>query len=1856
MNEPIKIIYKFKNDNRKPQYHIYIFVGQVPKNISIILEKIRKLSLQETLSVLNLNDITELNNYYGQKWYSFFFNKYHLFHSFNEINHNEQTLATLIKKFGEEWVEENIRSTEIKEGSKYTYGNIIHRNLVHHLLRTHKTLDYIDIKTDTRINSRPDSKTNIEETQYGGEAEDEQGDTQIIEESEPEVIEQDNEMEEEELEKLYTETIEEKKDKETTSEIKKIMGDDVYEKKESKMIEFDTSKDTNIYHENLINVFDKKYVTETYIFKDDTIKTIKSKICCSIKNHPKFGKYNYIIPSRQYLWSEYIANNTYQKIMIGIKWIQRNDLLDIDSEPNENIKVYEELRGTIGSIRSEMKRFNSRIRREDEENNVLYDYDDFILNNELYMVDIYNELGKKYSATPGAITNMSETFIKIYFFKISHTEIKNIIDYLNDIQANENTKIDAIFESINTDLILENEIVNLVETVKKKKDKDYVKILKENYMTQSMIGVLLQSKDTINFKRLNLFKIFDDFIPTEKYPFVQFMSSDGKVSYKFNEKEINTYLQNKENINVMLNWFQNVSYGLSFKIKVDKKLINKNATLEGSEDNVIKFLSVNLNDLGKLDYKIQWKEEEHAVVDDIKLTYDIIRELVKVMNETSIKHKFDIPIDTNFKTAFITTIQKFEIDPKYKINHNDLSKFARYFNPYFALVIEPRKRESKIRKQVSMSKYGTYLRYKRISKYENTIQIEQKIVYYLRNYDATNQQIVNEICKQFSMTSEHAEEYLQRIIQRFPNLKKVKKNLKKFGDIPKYKSPGIDVAIQGKTLDKYKIRISGARDKSQMFRILDVLNVLIYLYSETYLLKNPKWQYLKEELKKLNNIAQRRHSVNDFVKYTDDRTGIKTMTSADKRRIGFTPEQGQSQWTRACQNSGNTQRRRPRHIIVDNTSDVANINELLKLGYKMNNATGMYERKVISNYRGKKITQTVRAVRLDALDDAGNPTGNDIYYTCSPEENGIHIYVGFLTKSKNPNGEFMPCCFKKDQYLSRNEEKRNFFLKCIGQLETDESHQLQLGDQLYILQDTNKIHNGRIGFLPKIVDFYLNTSHSLKKYIVQHYLVQARDGYYFKFGIDHSVNSFLSAIANILDMSINNVVKKVIDSLEKDKFDMLFTSLNNGDIKSQFKTIDAFITYLKDIKNISYNNIHHVISQPSVITADGLCIIIFQKIPVNVRSRDETFKIREDCNIICPNYEETENILTRECILLYKDNEEYYPIYCITKKDKDEKNIQIQKTFHIDDKPQRVIENIKDFYFKNCMSKSVRSFVDNEKTIIAKTLYKLLVNKNVKNYLPKYQCIDTRNKCRYLITTDNTIIPTQSSGAIYNLQISNDITKFYDNFENTLNKINKFNDVFGSMTDMIPIGVKYTNENFVDALEVIAIKLKNGSSIPTTKTSISINQIITLKLVYEYTPFVDDVTLWSNKDDKKVIIDDRIRKINYDKFFNESYELFKFTFSDMINKSENTTIKNKILKIISSETNKIDALKSLIFSLTDETLYNLYTETNTSIDVQTGGRWNNFVNIIDDAELPQLDNYAVKNIRNVCNINDKDACSSNPHCRFAHKSCMLSLTRGMLATFVGKLCSELSDNGIKAKEILQIDDFYVTDVVNSNYYTERPNQKIIKTPYDSIKDTIDLFFGKSKVDLNKKNKYYKPTQFDTTEIELNNNNPMKDFGDKFIQNLILDNNTILRAYANGYYWLKNPHYNKTNRNLGYYSKKQTDIMIYIKSIIIEWALDEKNKTEMNYLLDKFAPKENIHTYITKLSYNIYTTTSGDIELNILNKIIGIPIIVYDGEQLKDVYGLEKNKVEQNIMNSIVLQIDYIKNVEIPTQISVIYNK
>jgi hypothetical protein len=153
----------------------------------------------------------------------------------------------------------------------------------------------------------------------------------------------------------------------------------------------------------------------------------------------------------------------------------------------------------------------------------------------------------------------------------------------------------------------------------------------------------------------------------------------------------------------------------------------------------------------------------------------------------------------------------------------------------------------------------------------------------------------------------------------------------------------------------------------------------------------------------------------------------------------------------------------------------------------------------------------------------------------------------------------------------------------------------QLVINCIFLQDTNKIQENKVGFLPKYLDFFMNNLLENERKISQHYLLSSVTGYYFKYGSSQIENPFLNAVAKALDMSLEEIKMKMVTALEKDKSDMIFTALNNGDIKTSFVEREKYIEFLQNNPSIDFWSCNHLLSIPTIIKPKGLNIIVFKK-------------------------------------------------------------------------------------------------------------------------------------------------------------------------------------------------------------------------------------------------------------------------------------------------------------------------------------------------------------------------------------------------------------------------------------------------------------------------------------------------------------------------------------------------------------------------------------------------------------------------------------------------------------------------------------
>lgn len=1949
--DPIKLIYKYKNNNKKNQYITYIYVGEIAKKYENILKKIENLNLYDTLITLTRDEELKLMNGFGDLWMTKFFNIYHISAFVNNLELKSVMKKELLKKYDEEWIRKfitNFKNEIVFKKINYSYSDLIKfqykikmgKKLEKVMLEKEDIEDISFITKEKVINNNIlYSIKDIVKEQIGGQFDDETDyieeepvDDDIIDDNEmfdPESIyteEKDKETEEledpdvetvlteeeidlEEIEKIYQTDELDKNVNNTSSLISNILDNNkIIEKKNNYMIKFDDSQDDDIDNEDLSKVYDKKFVYTQYIFKDDSIKIVKNKISSSLRLNKKFGNDLYLIPSRMYLWSEYLINDKIEKVMIGQKWMKKNELLNIDIEPLD-INNYENLEGNIKNLRDTLKRYAGKIRRDDEDNNILFDYSDYMINNTIYMIDIYSELGLNFKPNMEQLKNITDTYFKIYFPKIKNEDIKGIIDLLNKTDEKiEEIKVKNSFDTIYNDLVMENEITELIEKTKLEKKKEYLELFSGgNFIVQSVIHVYLDIYDeqleqenkenvlkinkasgeygTVSLPKLDLFRIFNDFTPDSRYPFIQYQIPDGQIIFKYYEDYMYEFSKTKNNIDILTKWFENSPYGISFKVRL-------NTDSNNPEND--KIMAINISEIGKVDYKTQWKEEDNANINDIINTYSYLKDLVVKINETLLNHprkiSIRIPEDWEFKFAFINCIQKFKLPDNKIIDHNDLSEFCRFFYPYVALQIEPKKRLSKTSISELKSKYGSYLRYKRVSKFENQGKIEQRILTYIKNFDLDEDILSEEISKQFNITTEKAKEEIVKVKSKFPNIKGKKSQLKQSDNLPKFKPPGIDISIQGKIPEKYKIRISGAREQNQLERIILFMNVLMFLYSETYIKKNPEYQAIKEKLRKLTNIAKRRSKVDEVVNYQKEVKVVKQMTQIDKKRLGFTPDEGQNQWTRSCQNSGNDKKRRPLQTTQ------ANISELISKGYQLNKKTGEYEKKILLKKKGKSDGEMIlKAIKVTDHDEVSGLV-NDIYYTCDPTENGEHMYVGFLTRSNNPFGECMPCCFKKNPLTSNKKEKQEFYKRCLTDKKSTEVKVQPTsafsGDILYILQDTNKIQEGRIGYLPKFLDLITNLNFKKNKEIKNHYLLKT-DSFYFKYGINQDDYSFINTISTVLNISVQEIKSKIIEFLKKDIDEMYYFSLNEGDIRAEYR-IGDFIRFIEDQEYIDYYYLKDLMKIPGLFTPNGILPIIFNKATTIIKKGVEKEKIKEDFYLVIDktmviDYEYCLDMFdNRDVLLMIKESKFYYPIVEIIKTDENLKTVEIVKLFNKKEKKDIPIIDV----VKNFFSKTIHDVkIDLVKTHLSARESYLIISDIAKKY-PDYkithQVIDSRYKCKFLITKNNSVIPVYPSGIIDDIPTICLNTVEYANRVDCFSKINfssiektniyleELYKLSNHKLNIKPIGLFYDSIDKNENVNIIGVMTSNNDFVPVTKISIDKKELDDSKILYQNRPLYHelDLKLANYTRDHFDYIDERIKSINLYKYNEESYQLFRFELSNLLSDKDYSEIKSQLKDFINKK--QVDNIQNLLINISLGKLNNKTINKDNIVG-------NELVKIIKD--IPDLSYYKINNQRIICENLNEDKCLKNPHCYYdtngkstskSSGTCKFSLTENKLLEFIKKMSNELVEQEIKAYELLKEKKYFVTDIVDYNNFTEKPGQRIIKSTNTNLQKILTDIFGKEHVPKIGRRYLNKKTEIDLQTLILEN--PLKDIKDAYIQNIISYNYSILRAYTNGYYWIKHELYTVDTRNLGYYSELQNEIINLFKSIIIDWLnipdnidflinLDLKTKSIINnpiLFMDKDSNKQLIiNNYIVKLMENNIESNLGLFELFILKQIHQISIVVLINGIIKyfisDAIKEINEKTSENKYNkskNICINLDLSEKSLYPSIVEVIYWK
>ena len=132
MDDPIKIIFKYKNAKRTIQYNTYIFIGLIDDTIKKILMKMKDLTIYDSFIVLSKKEIKTLTDFYGEFWYLKFFNTYHIAHWFSLFKQDKEYNKNIIELFGKEWFNKHIYKNVFDTQTKFEYGETIEENYLCH--------------------------------------------------------------------------------------------------------------------------------------------------------------------------------------------------------------------------------------------------------------------------------------------------------------------------------------------------------------------------------------------------------------------------------------------------------------------------------------------------------------------------------------------------------------------------------------------------------------------------------------------------------------------------------------------------------------------------------------------------------------------------------------------------------------------------------------------------------------------------------------------------------------------------------------------------------------------------------------------------------------------------------------------------------------------------------------------------------------------------------------------------------------------------------------------------------------------------------------------------------------------------------------------------------------------------------------------------------------------------------------------------------------------------------------------------------------------------------------------------------------------------------------------------------------------------------------------------------------------------------------------------------------------------------------------------------------------------------------------------------------------------------------------
>ena len=528
-----------------------------------------------------------------------------------------------------------------------------------------------------------------------------------------------------------------------------------------------------------------------------------------------------------------------------------------------------------------------------------------------------------------------------------------------------------------------------------------------------------------------------------------------------------------------------------------------------------------------------------------------------------------------------------------------------------------------------------------------------------------------------------------------------------------------------------------------------------------------------------------------------------------------------------------------------------------------------------------------------------------------------------------------------------------------------------------------------------------------------------------------------------------------------------------------------------------------------VLVEKGLNTFIFEYSQMLVQKLLESDKTKQMFTPYVPNYSAQFDLWSdRQSIFLVMNKSaqpvHFNPIVMATKTDPEQSVLDLDFTF---DSSQNIVELAREYWQSSGLrDQNSSSFLD----AVIPPCYMMpqWLAINIPNVTG--QVMDYYYRCAYLIIGNNEgLIPVYRTGILPSIKIYNwnELSKLTVNLDKQMKLCKKLSKVILSMKNII---ICYNEKK-----EAIALTTESGFelTIPIKKTKSWSNKY---KSIFRESDIIEvDQILHKTTQQKhmdlikdKSIAEIKVLEMNY---LEENYKLFIFHLSYHMSDKQKKTITN----IMNSNQNNNQKEQNLVKEFT-----------------KIVKKSNFFTNL---PRLPETKDYQEKNFRIMCTKSkSKNTCDPNHQCVWRKGKCLLGIWQKQLPNYIQRLSGSMINSTLLVKELLQIDDHNLSNLIDPTKLTVRKGELIFREGnpiffQQKIKELLNQYKHISK-------KEHRPQKY-----------PIEKTVNYYIQLVLPDNLTLFRAIANVLFWEDSKKLPIETRNLGYKNQMQEIIALYLKN-------------------------------------------------------------------------------------------------------------